>query len=184
MLGLIDELRGRPPGVRMVDGGTVVVLGPAARTLSGSRWAWELYGHTGGDAPGLDLEVHAAVVGLVRDLVVRGLLAGAHDAPDGLGVAVAEMVVRSGTGCTLDVADADHAWAFAESASRVVACVADQHLGEVLAAAGSAGVDAITIGKAGGDRLRVVGLADLSVAEATAAWRGRLPDAIRAGATH
>jgi phosphoribosylformylglycinamidine synthase len=184
MLGLIDELRGRPPGVRMVDGGTVVVLGPAARSLSGSRWAWELHGHTGGDAPALDLAVHAAVVGLVRDLVVRGLLAGVHDAPDGLGVAVAEMVVCSGTGCTLDVADADHAWAFAESASRVVACVADQHLGEVLAAAGSAGVDAITIGKAGGDRLRVVGLADLSVAEATTAWRGRLPDAIRAGAAH
>jgi phosphoribosylformylglycinamidine synthase len=184
MVGLIDDLQHRPPGIRLVDGGTVLVLGPATRTLSGSRWAWEQHGHTGGEPPSLDLEVHAAVLGLVRELVAQGLLAGVHDAADGLGVAVAEMAVSSGIGCSVRPAGADHAWLFAESASRVVACVVDEHLEAVQAAAAAAGVASTTLGRAGGDRLQIEGLVDVSLADATAAWRGRLPDAIGAGTAH
>jgi phosphoribosylformylglycinamidine synthase len=184
MLGLVDELRQRPPGVRLVDGGHVVVLGPDARSLSGSRWAWEHHGHTAGEAPALDLVAHAAVMDLVRDLVGRGLLAGVHDAADGLGVALAEMAVQSSTGCTVQPTAADHTWLFAESASRVVACVLDEHLAAVREAAEAAGVTSSEVGRAGGERLCIDGLVDVSVAEATAAWRGRLPDAIGAGATH
>ncbi len=183
MLGLVDDLRERPPGVRLVAEGTVVALGPDARSLSGSRWAWE-QGHTGGLAPELDLAVHGALAELVRALVAQGSLAGVHDAAEGLGVALAEMVVRSGVGCAVRPAEPDHAWLFAESASRVVACVLDAHLEAVEAAAAAAGVPVSVLGRAGGDRLQIEGLVDLSVAEATAAWRGRLPDAIGAGATH
>jgi phosphoribosylformylglycinamidine synthase len=183
MVGLVDELRTPPPGVRLVEGGQVVVLGPDARALSGSRWAWD-QGHTAGPAPQLDLAAHAAVADLVRDLVNGGLVAGIHDAADGLGVTLAEMVVRSGIGCTVPVPEADHAWLFAESASRVVACVLDEHLPAVRSAAASAGVALTEIGQAGGDRLVVGGLVDLSVAEAVAAWRGRIPSAIGAGAAH
>ena len=39
-----------------------------------------------------------------------------------------------------------------------------------------AGVGFRVLGTAGGDRLVVDGLVDLGLAEATAAWRGRLPD--------
>ncbi|MGH9275578.1 MAG: AIR synthase-related protein, partial [Acidimicrobiales bacterium] len=184
MLGLVDVLRDRPPGVRLVEGGTVLVLGPDARSLSGSRWAWEHHGHTAGEAPALDLTAHAAAADLVRDLVVRGLLAGVHDAADGLAVTVAEMVVSSGIGCVLQPTEADHAWLFAESASRVVACVLDEHLDAVRLAASEAGVTCTAVGRAGGERLRFDGLVDVSVVDATAAWRGHLPDAIRAGATH
>jgi phosphoribosylformylglycinamidine synthase len=184
MLGLIDALQGPPPGVGLVDGGVVLVLGPDARSLSGSRWAWERHGHTAGEAPALDLAEHSAVVGLVRDLVAAGLLAGIHDAADGLGVAVAEMVVRSGIGCSLQPSTADHAWMFAESASRAVACVLDQHLEEVLGLAASAGVGATQLGRAGGDRIRFDGLVDVGVAEARSAWKRHLADAMGAGATH
>jgi phosphoribosylformylglycinamidine synthase len=184
MVGLIDDLQTRPPGVRLVDGGVVIVLGPEVRTLSGSRWAWERHGHTGGEAPALDLELHAAVLGLVRELVAQGLVAGIHDAADGLGVAVAEMAVNSGIGCAIQPAGADHAWLFSESASRVVVCVVEEHLGAVQLAASSAGVTSTVLGRAGGGRLRIDGLLDVSVAEATAAWRGCLPGAIGAGTTH
>ncbi len=183
MLGLVDQLRARPPGVGLVAGGTLVVLGPPARSLSGSRWAWE-QGHRGGEAPELDLAVHAAVAALVRQLVIEGRLAGAHDAADGLGVSLAEMAVRSGTGADLDVEDWDHQRLFAEAPSQVVACVREDQVDAVLSAAGKAGVTATLLGRAGGDRLRFARLVDVALHDAVAAWRGRLPEALGTGTAH
>ncbi|MDP1821516.1 MAG: phosphoribosylformylglycinamidine synthase subunit PurL [Acidimicrobiales bacterium] len=183
LVGLVDRLDRRPPGVRLVDKGALIVLGPDTRALSGSRWAWE-HGHRSGPPPVLDLDVHAAVADLVRHLVIDGRLAGVHDAADGLGVALAEMAVRSNRGFRVAATGADHAWLFAESPSRVVACVANGHAEDVVRAAQSAGVAATRIGTAGGDRLVVEGLLDVDLADAVAAWKGHLPDAIAAGATH
>ena len=94
------------------------------------------------------------------------------------------MAVRSGVGFRVAVTGADHAWLFAESASRVVVCVTNGQADEVLRAAQSAGVPVATIGTAGGDRLVVEGLFDVGVSDATRAWKGHLPDAMEAGATH
>jgi phosphoribosylformylglycinamidine synthase II len=183
LVGLIDQLAERPPSVGLVEGGTLVVLGPPAHSLAGSRWAWE-QGHRSGPPPELDLAAHAAVADLVRQLVIDGRLAGVHDAADGLGVALAEMAVRSGVGFSVTPDEAGHAWLFAESASRVVLCVVPDEREGVRAAARSAGVPAAEIGTAGGNRLVVDGLLDVDLADALGAWAGRLPDAMGAGATH
>jgi phosphoribosylformylglycinamidine synthase len=183
VVGVVDRLDRRPPGVRLVEGGTLLVLGPETRSLSGSRWAWDR-GHHNGPAPALDLAQHLAVAELVRHLVVDGLVSGVHDAADGLGVALGEMAVRSGKGFQVRATGADHAWLFAESASRVVVCVTNGHGDDVVRAAQSAGVPVTTLGTAGGDRLVVEGLLDIPVATAVAAWRGQLRDAMEAGATH
>ena len=183
MLGIVDRLDQRPPGVRLVDRGSLVVLGPETRSLAGSRWAWER-GYKSGTVPALDLEAHAALVALVRSLVTDRRVAGVHDAADGLGVALAEMAVRSGKGFRVSTNGADHAWLFAESASRVVVCAANGQGDEVLRAAQAAGVPAARIGVAGGDRLVVEGLLDVALDQAVAAWRGRLPDALGAGTVH
>jgi phosphoribosylformylglycinamidine synthase II len=180
LLGLVDRLDRRPPGVRLVAGGTLIALGPEPRSLSGSRWAWER-GSQGGPGPDLDLEGHAAVAGLVRGLVAEGLLAGVHDTADGVGVALAEMAVRSGKGFRVQATGADHAWLFAESASRVVACVINGHADDVVRAAQSAGVAGRTLGRVTGDRLVVEGVLDVGVDAATAAWRGRLPASLGVG---
>ncbi|MGQ0831594.1 MAG: phosphoribosylformylglycinamidine synthase subunit PurL [Microthrixaceae bacterium] len=183
VLGLVDSLERRPPGVRLVEGGTLVVLGPDTRSLSGSPWAWA-QGHRSGEPPELDLAQHAAVLALVRDLVNGGHLAGVHDAADGLGVALAEMAVRGGVGADVPAPGADHTWLFATSASRVVACVDASALDRVLGAAAEAGVTATVIGDAGGDRLRIGTLIDLALREAFDAWQHRLPDALGAGPAH
>jgi phosphoribosylformylglycinamidine synthase len=183
MLGIIDRLDRRPPGVGLTAGGTLVVLGPAAVSLSGSRWAWDK-GQRGGAAPELDLAAHAGVADLVRALVVDDAVTGVHDAADGLGVALTEMAVRSGVGFVVSAEGADYAWLFAESASRVVVCVAPDRVPSVLDTARAAGVEAVEVGSAGGDRLVVRGLLDLAVVDAVHAWRQRLPDALGAGATH
>jgi len=180
LVGAVDRLDQRPPGVRLVDGGTLLAIGPDTRSLSGSRWAWER-GHQAGPPPVLDLEAHRAVADLVRSLVAEGLLAGVHDTADSIGVALAEMAVRSGRGFVVQGSGHDHAWLFAESPSRVVACVSNGHRDDVVRAAQSAGVTARTLGRATGDRLVVEGLLDVPVEAAVDAWRGRLPSSLGAG---
>ena len=126
LVGIVDRLDRRPPGrpprrrrhaPRHRPRAALAVrvdAGPGTR------------GHQAGRPPDLDLEVHAAVADLVRNLVAEGLLAGVHDTADGLGVALAEMAVRVRQGVPGPAKGADHAWLFAESASRVVACVVER----------------------------------------------------------
>ncbi|QGG96760.1 phosphoribosylformylglycinamidine synthase subunit PurL [Actinomarinicola tropica] len=182
MLGVIDRLDRRPPGVGLVEGGRLVLLGAPSSALAGSRWAFD-HGHRGGMLPELDVAAHAALADLVRSLVAGGLLQGAHDvSTGGLGVALAEMAVRSGVGFSV-ARVADHAELFSEAPSRVVVCVAAEHLTALERAAEAAGVPATRLGVAIGDRLAVKDLLDVPLAEATAAWRDRLPDALGSGTT-
>jgi phosphoribosylformylglycinamidine synthase II len=188
-LGLIDRLTARPPGVTLVEGGSLVLLdasvgATAGRgelpSLAGSRWAVECRGHRNGTLPALDLAGHRRLVEFVTEVVgeaVAGgvpLVAGIHDVSGGgLGVALAEMAVRSGIG--LRVAGvADHHELFTEAPSRVVVCTTDR-AGLISRAAG-AGVPFRVLGQAGGDRVVVEGLVDVGVGEAVEAWRGRLPN--------
>jgi len=183
LLGMTASLTTRPPGPNLVDGGRLVLLGPAgARTLDGSAWA-RARGHRGGGLPELDAVAHLAVAEVVRSLVAADLVAGVHDvASGGLGVALAEMAVRSGLGVTA-ARIADHVDLFDESPSRVVVCVAPDRLTAVLNVCEAAGVPTARIGVAGGDRFTVKGVVDLAVAEVVTSWRDRLPTALGQGTT-
>jgi phosphoribosylformylglycinamidine synthase len=189
VLGLIDRLVQRPPGLDLAEGAVLVLLdesigattGPSGPpSLAGSRWAVERRGHRNGILAALDLAGHARLIDLVQSLVAEGvggadpLLVGIHDVSGGgLGVALAELAVRSGIG--LQVAGVgDHHELFTEAPSRVVVCTTRGS--EVMARAAGAGVGFRVLGHAGGDRMVVEGLVDLSVTEAVRAWRGRLPD--------
>ena len=173
MVGLIDRLQRRPPGVRFVEGAAVVVLGQSQPDLGGSRWAVERRGHRGGVLPLLDYAAHAAMVRLVAALVSEGeLVEGIHDVSGGgLGVALAECAVRSGVGCRVEDV-AGHAGLFSESPSRVV--VVASRPDELLRRAGAAGVPGRVIGSCGGPRLVVAGLVDVSVADATSSAASRV----------
>jgi phosphoribosylformylglycinamidine synthase subunit PurL len=177
VLGVIDDLLRRPPGVRLVAGSTVMLLGGGASSLAGSRWAVERRGHRDGSLAGCDLAAQRRLVDLLVALVARpGLLDGVHDVSGGgLGVALAECAVRSGVGCVVQGVE-DHAALFGEGAGRVVVCTADPDA--VLASAAAAGVPARVLGGAGGERIVVGGLVDVMVADATGAWREALPRAL------
>ena len=183
LLGMVDDLDRRPPGATLVDGHRLVLLGPSDVSLSGSLWGAAREARGGHLAP-LDLELHRSVVHLVRALVVSGQVDGVHDvSAGGLGVAVAEMVARSGVGAHL-ARIADHRALFGEGPSRVVVVVDPERLTEVLAAAEAVGVPTTRIGLATGDRLIVKGLLDLAVDAVVAAHAGRLPEALGAGTTN
>ncbi len=188
-LGLIDRLAARPPGITMVDGGTLVLLdasigrsdsGHHRTSLAGSRWAVELRRHRNGTLPSIDLAGHGRLVDFVAGLVAEGvaggegLVQGIHDVSGGgLGVALAELAVRSGIGLQVSGV-ADHHELFTEAPSRVVVCTTHSH--QLLSRAADAGVDFRVLGNAGGDRIVVDDLVDVGVAQAVDAWRARLPD--------
>ena len=175
VVGLIDRLVRRPPGVRLVPGGRLVLFGATEPSLGGSLWALHAHGHRGGRLAPLDLSLHGQLVELVRALVSDGVVEGVHDVSDGgLGVALAEMAVRSGVGFHV-AGVAGHVGLFGESPSRVVACVAPAQLDGVLGRATAAGVATVALGEAGGDRLVIEGLVDRGVQEAVEAWRGAIP---------
>ena len=204
VLGLIDRLAARPPGVTLVDGAELVLLdgGPSVSagadghrpppSLAGSRWAVELRGHRNGTLPPLDLAGHRRLVEFVTEVVAEGLsgdvgargdegadatgsplVSGIHDVSGGgLGVALAEMAVRSGIGVVV-TGVADHHELFSEAPSRVVVCTTRRR--ELVTRAADAGVGFRVLGTAGGDRVVVDGLVDVALGDATAAWGDRLP---------
>ena len=188
VLGLVPRLRHRPPGNGWAPGDVVVLLGsrraPGDRPhpLAASRWAVEGRGHRHGELPPLDLAAHRRLAELVAGMVAettasgRGPLSGVHDVSGGgLGVALAEMAVAGGCGAEIDALEG-HAELFTELPSRVLAATADPDL--VLAAAAAAGVPAQVIGRAGGDRLIVAGLVDLTVEAVGAGWAAAIPAAL------
>ena len=150
--------------------------------MAGSAWAWGRH-RTGGTLPPLDLVSHTRVAGLLRGLVTDGVATAVHDiASGGLGLCLAEMAVSSGVGFEVQgVPSAAHLFSEAPSRAVLTAPIAQVEL--VCRAAEQAGVPAVVLGRAGGDRLVVDGLVDLTLAEATEAWWSKLPAALGTGAT-
>jgi phosphoribosylformylglycinamidine synthase subunit PurL len=177
VLGVIDRLERRPPGMAFTSGSSLVLLGDTDPSLAGSRWAVECHGHRGGTLPALDLAAHARLLDLMTRLVpVEGLLTSVHDVSGGgLALALAESAVRGGVGCTVDGVGA-FAELLSEAPSRVVLGTARPD--EILDQAQAAGVPARVIGSAGGERIVVAGLLDLAVSDAVEAWRVALPGAL------
>jgi phosphoribosylformylglycinamidine synthase subunit PurL len=177
-LGLIDKLEAGIPTPSFCEGGRVVLIGPSgprATSLAGSRWAAERRGHAGGTLPPLDLGLHSRLVDLVAVLVQERLVDGIHDVSDGgLAVALAEMAVKSGTGCRVS-GISGHQELFGEGPSRVLLSVAPAKLSLVIERVVAASIPITEIGSAGGHRIVIEGLADFSVDEAVAAWKGALP---------
>ncbi len=183
VLGVVDSLDRVPPPAALVDGGRLILVGETDPVLDGSLWAARA-GHRGrGQLPAVDLDAAVAVADAVRELVTSGLVLGAHDVSQGgLALALAEMAVRGGVGCTVARVP-DHAALFSESPGRVVLCVEADRARAVLDVLEARGVAHSRIGVAGGDRLVVQGQLDLSLEAATTAWRDQLPAALGGGTT-
>jgi phosphoribosylformylglycinamidine synthase len=187
VVGLVAELRRRPPGIGWREGDTVVLLGEAHRGLGGSRFARRL-GCPGGHLEELDLAAHQTLCRFVAALIAAeaglevppGLISGAHDLSDGgLALALAESALRAGTGITVGPRSGTGEL-FSEGPSRVL--LATPRPGELLEQAAAAGIPSEVLGVAGGARLVVDGLIDLSLEELARRYEAAIPEAIDATA--
>lgn len=180
LLGIVDHLDCRPPGVRFNEGNRLLLLGRDSKGLGGSSWGAS-HGAPGGRLPEFDLGEVASTATFVRDLVVDGLVEGIHDiSSGGLGVALAEMAARSGIGVNV-ARIPDHRVLFSETPGRVVVAVHPECLQEILLKAEQSGVPTSRIGLVGGDRFRVKELVDLSLDSVVSSFTNRIPEALESG---
>jgi len=183
MVGLVDSLERRPPGIGLVEGSALVLLGAPAASLSGSAWAWG-QGHRGGLPPQVDLADVRDTAAFVRDAVAAGRLRSAHDLAGGFGPALVEMSVATCVGAQAQLPEpGGHVALFAETPGAVLVGVDPAEVDALVADAAAAGVPAQVVGEAGGDRIAIGDVVDVSVDDAHAAWRDRLPSALAAGTT-
>jgi phosphoribosylformylglycinamidine synthase len=188
LLGLVEVVRARPPGLAWRDGDALMLLG--ARTsvagdhpLEGTRWATECADHRTGTLPALDLEAHHRVTGFVAGLVasavageqVGPLVTAVHDVSSGgLGVALAEMAVAGGYGCFVNLDGS--AEVFCELPSRFV--VATNMPDELFERAQAVGIPVELVGRVIGDRFGLGDVLDLPLEALTAAYDGSLAQAL------
>jgi phosphoribosylformylglycinamidine synthase II len=183
VVGMVGELpdAARTPGLAPRPGDGLVLVGPFAPSLAGSELAKQR-GELDAGLPQPSIPAVADALALVRDLVRDGVASAAHDVSDGgLACALAEMAIATGSGLEADLdplvelrGGSGETCLFGEGPGGIVLAVADQDLNSVMERAEGAGVEAIAIGHAGGERISIAAAErDVSVALADAehAWR-------------
>ncbi len=183
VVGMVGELPdpAKAPGLAPREGDRLILVGPFAPSLAGS----ELAKQRGELAPGLPQPPTAVVdaaLGFVREVVREGTPSAAHDVSDGgLACALAEMAIAADLGIEADLdplvelrGGSGETCLFGEGPGGIVVAVAEPDAKPLLERARSAGIEAVEIGVASGDRISIAAAErDVSVALADAerAWR-------------
>ena len=174
-VGLIADYDRRASCATLRAGQSLILIGETVGELGASLYLREICGREDGAPPAVDLEMERRNGDLVRSLIEAGEIDTVHDLSDGgLIAAAAEMALASGVGVTLTLPVGPiHALLFGEDQARYLLGVDDAE--DILAAAATAGVPAMAIGKAGGGALAVKDLFSLPLAELRAAHEGWMP---------
>jgi phosphoribosylformylglycinamidine synthase len=172
MLGVLEDVYAYRP-VTAKPGDVVVLLGEAMRELGGSEALAVVHDTIAGRAPSLDL---AAEVAVTRLLAIPGLGSHAHDLSEGgLGVALAELCVRSGAGLVV-TAEIDPLWGlFGESTARALLTCDGVDVDRILSEAQRLGVPARVIGLVDGAHLDVAGALNVPVSDLARAYEETIP---------
>ncbi len=188
MVGKVPNTSRVIPNGFQLENSAVVLIGPEDKDLQGSLYADVLLGRPAGGAPLLDLHAEAAVQQLVRAAMEKDWVLSAHDVSEGgLGVALAEMCFDAKAGAEVELpahcqTQKDIAgWLFSEGQSRIVVEISPDKVGQLLDAAGAAGVPVMVLGTTKGAELVVKTASGekvlhQSVAQMQQAYKTVLPD--------
>ncbi|WP_146589047.1 phosphoribosylformylglycinamidine synthase subunit PurL [Puniceibacterium confluentis] len=166
-VGLIAD--GEAPILGFARAGDVaIVIGETSGHLGQSALLAEIFNREDGDAPHVDLAAERRHGEFIRDN--RDLIQSCTDLSDGgLALAAFEMADASGVGLTLDMDDTPTL--FGEDQARyLIACDFDC-AEELMSRATAAGVPIISVGKFGGETVRM-GNAEMPLEDLSALYRG------------
>ena len=177
-VGLIKDVS-KAVGMGFVaEGEAIVLVGETAGHLGASQYLAEIENRKEGPAPHVDLAAERKNGDFVRGQILDGAITACHDLSDGgLGVALAEMAMKSGLGATVDDQSGDlplHAWLFGEDQARYLATT--RNADALLAAAASAGVAARKIGTVQSEALTIANAGTISVSELAVAHEAWMPE--------
>jgi phosphoribosylformylglycinamidine synthase subunit PurL len=189
VVGMVGELPdpALTAAAALRDGHRVFLVGPFQPSLAGSELV-KLRGELDAGLPSNEVEPIAATMALVCEAVRDGLVAGAHDVSDGgVATAVGEMAIAGEVGAQLDLNPyvelrgcSGETALFGEGPGGFVLSVSAESAEELVRRTGAAGVDAVELGTASGDRLELDAAereVSVLVADAARAWRS-LPDLV------
>jgi phosphoribosylformylglycinamidine synthase II len=187
IVGMVGELPdpARAAGSAPAEGDQLFLIGPFAPSLAGSQLA-KLRGELDRGLPLVEVDAVAAALALVRELVRDGTARAAHDVSDGgLACALAEMAIAGGVGLEADLdplvelrGGSGESCLFGEGPGGVLLAAAGDSAAALTERAERAGVEALRIGAAVGERLEISAAereVSLALADAERVWRS-LPD--------
>jgi len=177
-VGLIKDVS-KAVGMGFVaEGDAIVLIGETVGHMGATQYLAEIEGRKEGSAPHVDLAAERNNGDFVRGQILDGAITACHDLSDGgLGVALAEMAMKSGLGATVEDQSGDlplHAWLFGEDQARYLATTTDADA--LIAAAQAAGVAAHKIGVVQSEALTLANAGTISVSELTTAHEGWMPE--------
>ncbi|GAB5446201.1 phosphoribosylformylglycinamidine synthase subunit PurL [Gymnodinialimonas sp.] len=148
---LLDHVRDLLAGVAR-EGHVLLLVGETTGHLGQSALLSEVFNREDGDAPAVDLEAEKRNGDFIRDN--REWIGACTDLSDGgLALAAFEIAHAAGCGITLDVADTPTL--FGEDQARYLISTSFDKAEALMVAAGRAGVALSTVGKVGGDLVRI-----------------------------
>ena len=169
-LGVLEDA-GRCVGLALRPGLDLLLVGTTSGWLGQSLWLREVVGREDGPPPPVDLASERRNGDFVRGMILAGRVQACHDVSDGgVLIAVAEMALGGDVGVTLSgvpAGSAPHGFWFGEDQARYVLAMVEAD--GVLAAAASAGVPAMRLGRSGGAHLTLPDGIAISLVELRAA---------------
>jgi phosphoribosylformylglycinamidine synthase len=166
-VGLLDTLDDLI-GDTIRDGHVLLMVGETRGHLGQSALLYEVFKREDGDAPAVDLQAERRNGEFIR--ANRHWINACTDLSDGgLALAAFEMAVAGGVGLTLEAADT--ATLFGEDQGRYLIATNFDKAEALMVAAGHAGVSLVSVGKVGGDMVRI-GAAQAPLEDLAAMWKG------------
>ena len=177
-VGIIQDVN-KAVGMGFVaEGEDIVLIGETKGHLGCSQYLAEILDREDGPAPEVDLALERKTGDFVRGQILDGNITACHDLSDGgLGVAIAEMAMKSGLGA--DIADLSgdlpqHAWLFGEDQARYLTTTTDG--AALVAAAEAAGLVAAKLGTVQNSDLTIENAGRISVAHLSDAHEAWMPE--------
>ena len=156
-VGLLEDVNRSATIAFKSEGEAILLVGSAGRHLGQSSALRALTGREEGDAPAVDLALERANGDFVRGLIASGHISACHDiSSGGLLVALAEMAIAGGIGCSIGI-DASNPLAelFGEDQARYLICSTQDESSAIERSAAEAGIELHRIGSTGGDQVVV-----------------------------
>ena len=179
-VGLIDDLAKTMTLGFKRAGEAIILIGQrdhAGGWLGQSLYQREVCGQEKGAPPPVDLAAEKAAGDVVRNLIRDGAVTAVHDLSDGgLLVAVAEMALVSGIGCTLiDPGAPRHGLLFGEDQGRYLVTAPAHQAKRIAAYVDEFGVPVRIFGRTGGDSIAIEGAGAVKLTDLRALNDGWFP---------
>lgn len=187
MIGILPDIEKRVTQYFKNEGDLIILLGENLDELGGSEYLKVAHDKVAGRAPALDLKKEIAVQKVCYEAIQQGLVKSAHDCSEGgLAVALAECAISSkdhNIGCQITCLSGDKeirpdSLLFGESQSRIILTCSAENKDKILQLAKNLNVNAVVIGKVGGQRLAIEDKINLPLSELSDVWRNSIKAAL------